>query len=233
MEKAQSLKHSAKTYRPRFAVLFLAFIVLLMVNIAFSSCSDDTESQYIGYGTVEKTSESNYQIKMDDGYTLNPQESCIPASFLRDSMRLIVNFTMLDQLDSTYNVRINGADTILTKPILPYDESKSDSIGNDPVKIGDVWIASGFINFDFLYSGGYPYPSERHMVNLLHHSIADGILPLEFRHNAFNDQRETVYRGIVSFPLDKLTKDMEKPVKLQIKYQESANTTKTIDITYR
>lgn len=231
MEKTNVLKHPSKTHKPNFTVLLLAFLVLLMVNIAFSSCSNDTEEQYIGYGTVDKPDGSGFRIKLDNGKILNPKESFIPGSILHDSMRLIVNFTILEELDSAYNVRINDADTILTKSILPYDASQSDSIGNDPVKVADVWIANGFINFDFLYSGGHPYPSEKHMINLLNHPVTDGKLPLEFRHNAFNDQRNTVYRGVVSFPINRLIKGMEKPVKIQIQYKESTNTTKTIDLT--
>lgn len=232
MEKTHYMKSRAKTYKPNFAVLLLAFVILLMINIVFSSCKDDTETSYTKYGTVEKTSNTDFRIKLDEGATLNPRESFISGSELSDSMRLIVDFTILEELDSSYNIKLNYAKEILTKPILPYNDSILDSLGNDPIKVIDVWITYGFINFDFLYSGNIPTPSVSHMVNLLQHPLSDGKVILEFRHNAFGDKQETMYGGVVSFPIAKLLEGIDKTAKIQIQYKDSPNSTKTIDLTY-
>lgn len=232
MAKTHPLKTKAKTHKPNFAILLLAFVILLMINIAFSSCKDETETYYRDYGTVEKIDNNNFRIKLDAGYILNPTKSGIPGEALADSIRVIAYFSILEELDSTYNVNLEWTREILTKSILPYSESILDSMGNDPVKINRAWIASGFLNFEFLYEGGMPQPNPIHMFNLLQHPSENGKLVLEFRHNAFSDKREAIYSGIVSFPIDKLIQEIEKPEKIQIKYRDSANSTKTLEIAF-
>lgn len=211
----------------------LKLIGIFLCVLLFSACKDDYEDHYQGYGMVNLLGESSYQIKMDDGFTLHPKEAPFPSSELNDSMRLSLDYSIIDMQDSSVDVKIHRAIEILTKPVLAYETSILDSIGNDPIKISGYWIAHGFLNFEFIYSGGYPVVSVKHMVNLLHHTDnSDGLL-FEFRHNAFGDKREQLYSGVVSFPISNLTDNMSKPLKIKIKYRDSNNSNRTIEFNYQ
>lgn len=206
---------------------------IFLCVLLFSACKDDYEDHYQGYGMVNLLGESSYQIKMDDGFTLHPKEAPFPSSELNDSMRLSLDYSIIDMQDSSVDVKIYRAIEILTKPVIAYETSILDSIGNDPIKISGYWIAHGFLNFEFIYSGGYPVVSVKHMVNLLHHTDnSDGLL-FEFRHNAFGDKREQLYPGVVSFPVSNLLDNSSQPLKIKIKYRDSNNSNRTIEFNYR
>lgn len=206
---------------------------IFLCVLLFSACKDDYEDHYQGYGMVNLLGESSYQIKMDDGFTLHPKEAPFPSSELNDSMRLSLDYSIIDMQDSSVDVKIHRAIEILTKPVLAYETSILDSIGNDPIKISGYWIAHGFLNFEFIYSGGYPVVSVKHMVNLLHHTDnSDGLL-FEFRHNAFGDKREQLYSGVVSFPVSNLLDNTSQPLKIKIKYRDSNNSNRTIEFNYQ
>lgn len=211
----------------------LKLIGIFLCVLLFSACKDDYEDHYQGYGMVNLLGESSYQIKMDDGFILHPKEAPFPSSELNDSMRLSLDYSIIDMQDSSVDVKIHRAIEILTKPVIAYETSILDSIGNDPIKISGYWIAHGFLNFEFIYSGGYPVVSVKHMVNLLHHTDnSDGLL-FEFRHNAFGDKREQLYPGVVSFPISNLLDNTSQPLKIKIKYRDSNNSNRTIEFNYR
>lgn len=202
--------------------------------LIFSACKDDYEDHYQGYGTVNILGESSYQIKMDDGYILRPKEAPFPSSELSDSMRLNLEYSVVEIQDSSMDVKIHRAVEILTKPVLAYETSILDSIGNDQVyKISGYWIAHGFLNFEFAYAGGYPVVNAKHMINLLQHTDETEALSFEFRHNAFGDKREQLYPGVVSFPISHLLDNMSKPIKFKIKYRDSENSNRTIEFNYQ
>ncbi len=206
---------------------------ILLCILLFSACKDDYEDHYQGYGMVNILGESNYQIKMDDGYVLHPKEAPFPSSELTDSMRLSLEYSIIEIQDSSVDVKILRAMEILTKPVIAYDTTTLDSIGNDPIKISGYWIAHGFLNFEFVYAGGYPVVNVKHMVNLLQHTDNTEGLLFEFRHNAFGDKREQLYSGVVSFPIDHLLDNMPKPVKIKVKYHDSNNSNRTIEFNYQ
>lgn len=207
----------------------------LLCTLFFTGCKDDTEDLYEGYGMVDRTDENNYRIQLDNGYVLHPKETHFPAASLKDSMRLSVVYSIVQERDSACDVKVFRALEILTKPVIPYDTSILDSVGNDPIKISEsgYWIAHGFLNFEFIYSGAYPSLSVKHMVNLLQHPNQENSLELEFRHNAFSDRRDQLYQGVVSFPISHLVSDFEKPVKIRVKYQDSNTSTRTIELSYK
>lgn len=74
-------------------------------------------------------------------------------------------------------MRVNDLQKLLTKPIVPYTEAISDSLGMDPIELPEYWIANDFITFRFFYAGG----AKEHMVNLTKHEelTADGKTLLE------------------------------------------------------
>lgn len=214
-------------------LLLLVAGCLLFYSLLFTGCNDDYEDRYQGYGMIDQLSDNSYRIKLDDRNILYPKESPIPNDNLKDSMRLFVEYSILDMRDSSYDVKIHRAQEILTKPALPYDTVILDSIGSDPIKRLGYWTAYDFLNFEFTYTCGYPVPNTKHMVNLIYHPVTNGTLELEFRHNAFNDRQDQLVPGVVSFPIGQLLENAPKPLKIKIKYNDSANSSRTIEFTYK
>lgn len=209
-------------------------LMLLLLSFSFLACESDQDPIYEGYGMVNKLGDDNFSVILDDGNLIYPREYSVNPSTLNDSTRLYMQFNIMEESDSCAYVRITYADTILTKYILPYKESILDSVGKDPVKITRSWFAHGFLNFEFMFSGrAYPNGNHAHMVNLLQCASEGNKLFFEFRHNAFNDYQEKVFIGVVSFPIAKLVEPLEKPVKMEVKFHDSRNTSRSIELVYR
>lgn len=214
--------------------IFSTLLVSFGLIFSFTSCDDDSEPLYEAYGLISKTEGEQMKIFLDDGTELQARESYVNLKNLSDSTRLYLHFNLLEEKENCDYVRITYADTLLTKSILPYDESILDSIGNDPIKITKAWFAHDFLNFEFIYAGRYNITRQyAHMVNLLQCSTEDGTLAFEFRHNDFDDYRDRIYMGVVSFPIKDIVADLERPVKMNVKFNDSQNTTRTIELTYK
>lgn len=217
---------------------FTLIIFLIITTLTFNSCDNDGYSLdkfWLELGTIEKTSDNDYRILLDKGPVLFPSVSNVPVRSLENNMRVIADFTILQDAHSDtsvdHYVKVNGIQELLTKPIIPYKESISDSLGMDPIELPEYWIAHDFITFRFFYAGNN---HTSHMVNLTRHEekTTDGKVLLEFRHNAFRDTGNTSRNGYVSFPLKDIFRDVTDSVELHIRYK-GFDQDKTIDITYR
>lgn len=220
-----------KTAKPTLSLLLLAFAALLFTNIVLTSCDDNEyEHRYWDYGVVDSLDVQQYVIRLDGGDVIIPTNG---FSRLSDSLRVWVDFSIEEESDTTrkeYKVELHNLVKVLTKPILPHDETILDSLGNDPLEIDSYWIANGFINFKFYY---YASGMKKHMVNLMQLPSQDGKIILEFRHNAFKDYASDLFRSDVSFRLGDLLDGMEKPVSIEVLYSSSPNSTKSITLTYK
>lgn len=209
-------------------------IVLLIVIFSLSACSKDSETYYEGYGLINKSVNGKYSITLDDGNLLYPRDSYLNPGSIKDSMRMFLRFNIQEETDSCAFIRIVYADSILTKSILPYNDSNLQITGKDPVKITKAWFAHGFLNFEFMYAGQYPANSgHAHSINLLQLPSENGKVIFEFRHNDFDNRRDQLYMDVVSFPVQKILGDLKKPVNVMVKFSDSANTERTLEITYR
>lgn len=210
----------------------LFFLWILIFSLL--SCNKDSETYYEGYGLVNKPDKGQYTITLDDGNLLYPKESYLNPAKLKDSMRMFIRFNIQSETDTCTYIRIAYADTILTKSILPYNESNSELAGKDPVKITKAWFAHGFLNFEFMFAGQYPANSgPAHSVNLLQLSLENNKPIFEFRHNDFNNRREQLYMEVVSFPIQEILTNMKRPVTIIVKFSDSANTERNLEITYK
>ncbi len=218
-------------------VVTLIIILISTISI-FSSCSDDDgyslDKFWLEVGTIEKTSDQDYRIILDKGPILFPSVSNVPVRYLENNMRVYADFTILQDANPgssiDHYVRVNDLQKLLTKPIIPYTEAISDSLGMDPVELPEYWIANDFITFRFFYAGG----TRPHMVNLTKYdeSTADGKALLEFRHNANGDPETKSLNSYVSFPLKEIFNEVTDSVQLHIRYK-GFDEEKAIDITYR
>lgn len=217
-----------------FIFLGHSILFLCLLPFIFSSCKNDDEPMYQSYGLLNKTGNDNVIITLDNGCLLYPQNAYFNTGKLKDSTRMYLCYNILEEQDSSASVNILLADTILTKPILPYDETILDSVGNDPVKINHAWFAHGFLNLEFTFAArAYPTSEHSHMINLLQCPSDNNKLVFELHHNDFDDYRDKLYLGVVSFPITKIVEDYEKPITLEIKFNDSENTTRSIKMIYR
>lgn len=218
----------------KFLTLIVGALILSIMSFSFTACDNDHEAIYEGYGLVNKLTDNSFSVTLDDGNLIYPRETCINPSRLHDSTRLWMVFNILEESEQRTDIRLISADTILTKNVLPYAESILDSVGNDPIKINTAWFAHGFLNFEFVFAArNHPTSQSAHMVNLLQRPSENGKLIFEFRHNDFNDYRDQVYMGVVSFRMQEVIEDLEKPIKMEIRFNDSANTSRSIDLTYK
>ena len=218
--------------------LVTLIILSLSAALAFTSCSDDDgyslDKFWLEFGTIEKTSDQDYKIILDKGPILFPSVSNVPVRYLENKMRVYADFTILQDANPgssvDHYVKVNDLQKLLTKPIVPYTEAISDSLGMDPVELPEYWIANDFITFRFFYAGG----GETHMVNLTKHKelIEDGKALLEFRHNAYGDPVKESMNSYVSFPLKEIFSEVTDSIQLHIKHK-GFDKEKSIDITYR
>jgi hypothetical protein len=212
-------------------VFYLGLSVLGV--FVMSSCDDETERSHASYGVIKNVvSDKNYEILTDKGNTLVVTKSHSTQE-IAENKRVLVNFDLKSDKESgknVYEVEVNGFYNLLSKPlvsesfILENEESRRDSIGNDPFNGVDAWFGGDYININFeAYFDRYS--NEKHLINLVYDDtdVSSDTLYLSLYQNAF-DKGGLKYngsyyeRGVArcSFKLSDLLPDdvNSKPVKL-------------------
>lgn len=184
-------------------------LLLFIVSLFISSCSKDKDYSldnfWVASATIYTDGVKPYLIYTDNGDVLFPSASNI--NFIpKHKQRVWLDYTILGDTfgEFDYYVKVNNISEILTKDITTLTESNKDSIGNDPIKIEDLWFADNFLTIQFLYGGG----GAIHYINLVRNldslKTEDGKPILEFRHNRNNDIYNNALRGWSSFNLKSL-----------------------------
>lgn len=186
--------------------------ILFLSCFIFLSCEKDDNYYSLGdiwisLGMIEKTTDNSFVIHIDNGDTLVPVSNNVPYFTFEDSQRIMVNYTILDEVGQSTNkfwVKINNLYDVLLKDIIVLTETNSDSIGNNPVNIDDIWISKNYLNIEFRYLGG----EKTHFINLVRQpgNITDLAQPieLELRHNDQNDTQDYNLVGFVTFNLNEI-----------------------------
>jgi len=168
----------------------LSFFLLL-------SCLKDDNDIYISYGVIRNViSDNDYEILTDKGNTLKVLKS-LTTQTVEDDKRVLVNYEILSEKDKNkkiYDVSVNGFYQLLSKPvvyesfILQDEETRRDSIGNDPFYQIQAGFGGDYINIDF--EMWYTHNSDvKHLINLVYDDTradADTIF-LKLYHNAFGE----------------------------------------------
>lgn len=212
-----------------FFLLLKKNCLLLGAVLLFLSCDKNRADIYEGYGMVDRDDMNHFSILLDDGQRIYPQDLSLDFSRLHDSTRAKAIFSIAENKGGDTYVNLLALDTLLTKPILSYDPSILDSVGNAPVKIINAWIAHGFLNFEFMYVGN----TRRHMVNLLQYPSEEGKLEFRFHHNDFDDEEYRADIGVVSFRLQPIVAELPKPIEILIKYNDSGHSLKSLNLIYQ
>jgi len=182
------------------------FNLLVLISLIFASCSqEDSPEFYSVLGTVEKVEDSTFVVSDEDERLLVINSSALNS--VNDNDRIIVYFTISDMakpIGVDYVIDIYNFSTVLFKPVLVLEYEISDSIGNDPMTVRNIWIAKDFLNLNFDYYGGSS--GIKHFINLIRFpgDIPTDTVELELRHNANDDSESLLLNGFVSFDLQSL-----------------------------
>ncbi len=201
--------------------------VIMACVMAFTSCDDDDYTPlYVGMGTVDRQ-EKQYSIHFDSGEDLAVADSALLLYCGAQSpgQRVIATFQFLDDDRRQQTIYLVDLYRVLTKRFFPEPtEAESDSLGNDPVAIDDVWIAGGHLNIQFRMPVT-PYSGIAHYANVIRHegTDAEGYVQLEFRHNQNGDGRQSSATGYISLPLE----DVADAPGLTVSYRDIAGNTRT------
>ena len=159
------------------------------LELAIASVSPEEANLFLTFRQMGK----NYGLHSDIHYR--------PSA----NQRVFVNYTILsDKMDGfDHYIKVNDIWNVLTKPVIELTEQNKDSIGNDPVRMNEIWIGDHYLNtgFSFNYNGMKP-----HAINLVRNKTitteeeedAD-LIELEFRHNSYNSTSNSLVNGFACF----------------------------------
>lgn len=157
----------------------------------------------ISIATVVPEGEMTYSLLLDNGNKLWPAATDVYYKPY-ENQRVFVNYTLLSGKMNGFDhyIKVNDIWNVLTKQVIELTEANADSIGNDPVRMNELWIGNHFLNtsFSFNYSGVRP-----HAINMVQNKMVTnddgGVLELEFRHNSYNSTSNVLYNGFACFDL--------------------------------
>lgn len=208
------------------AIIFLTAYVL-------TSCIPEEKMYYSTLGIIVITQDSTI-IEADDGarFLVANRNSLNVA--VENGDRVIVDFTIVDNIAPQgidLVIEIYNLEKVLFKPVIEINSEIADSIGNDPLQVGSLWLEKDFINLNFMYYGN----TLIHYINLIRYpgEIPVDTIDLEIRHNNNNDEPRYNYSGFVSFDLRSLQNEVADSVVLRIKAREFDNQHFEKNFTYR
>lgn len=206
-----------------------AKLSLPLLLLAMAACSSNEETIYEGYGMIKKESGNTFSIILDNGVRLHPSEGITTLNSLQDSTRVRSTFSILKENENYSYVNLMALDTILTLPVIPYDNNILNNMGDAPISITNAWIAYGFLNFEFLFVDN----QKQHKFSLMQYPSTKDKFIFELRHNDYNDEAYQTNMQVISFRLQSILKEAEKPAKIIIKYNRTDNMSDDIELTYR
>ena len=216
------------------------FLLTGLLSVAmlcgFTSCNDDDDHGYYipySYAVGDMVVEDGFEpyIMLDSKKTLFPSNgNRLPSYLVKNGQRVIVNFSFLDSQREgyDYHILVNDIDSVLVKSIIPITPETTDSIGNDPIEILDMWTSDKYLTVQFEMRGA---GQEKHMINLVRdYSLAanpdnEGYLQLKLRHNRMNDPDvQRFLWGVASFRLADVNAEFPDLKGLKIEVRTSRGT---------
>ncbi len=204
-------------------------LCLLATTPFFTSCLDDKEDLTYGISsemqlsTVRLLDNDKLYFEFDDGNTLYPNDGSVLRNYdAQDGQRVFVYYNLLEEKVEgyTYHGDIRLIQDILTKQIIPLTEETEDSIGDDRINVVEMLIAGGYLNLSFQYYGTHT-EDNKHMLNLVQNETIEypesDYIPLEFRHNAYDDYPSCIGWGYVCFNLESIEELIEEKKGLEIR----------------
>jgi hypothetical protein len=212
-------------------ILKNSFLILLVV-LGFTACQKDEQETYYSTLGMLKISTDSTIIESDQGYNMYINNSI--SNDFEDGDRIVASFSLIEQELPTgidYIVDIYSIEKVLFKPVIELTPEISDSLGDDPIQVDNMWIAKDYLNLNFSYSGG----ETTHFINLgiLADSTANDTISLEIRHNDNGDKSSYWLGSFASFDLGSVRVQDADSVILKISSQDFYNKTFEECLTYK
>ena len=217
----------------------LLFIVLLFPFLI--ACNDDDlndnqKEQLLDIATVDNPDQkTDFYFLTDKKERMWVKSSALAYYRPKDGQRIVVNYSILADAPQSstykYTVRVNDVYEVLTKGIFNITPATQDSIGNDKISIGDIWVGGDYLNVEFVYPGY----NRTHFINLVSDAsktYTDGKVHLEFRHNDNGDAPTYNQWGMASFNIRSLRQTPGNKVELVIHTNEFSGGNTTYQLTY-
>ncbi len=203
--------------------LLVAALMIIGFASTFLSCTltDDEPTENImqsesgtfsTLGTVMASGEY-LTIESDRYGTLIPDNPDMLAQIDADStgQRILVGFMFLDNTaprstHESYPIRIvDLLYKVETRNAEMLQEEGEDTFGNDPLQIIDATLSKNHLNIQYNYKGDKK-ASHRFSLIIRENSQTDaeGLFPVELRHDANNDPAGNSLESIISFPLESI-----------------------------
>lgn len=204
----------------------LAYATLIVIILSSAVACNDNDGYSLGdfrisIATVIPEGAMTYSLLLDNGDKLWPTASDVQYRPKSDQ-RVFVNYTIISGKLEGYDhfIKVNDIWNILTKPIIDLTAANADSIGNDPIRLNDLWIGNNYLNtaFSFNFSGQKP-----HAINMVQNTTDNNdteVLELEFRHNSFNSSSNNLYDGFASFDLKPFRQEGKDSIPIIVKVKE-------------
>lgn len=216
-------------------------ISLLIFSI--QSCNNEEDGYSVGdiwisMGIVETENDFgySYMIRCDNGDTLLPANTALPGYQPEDSSRVVVNYTLLDDVEGSqqlYYASINNINSVLFKDLIKRTNENSDSLGNDPIIVEDIWRVDDMLNIDFRIWGNY----KTHYINLAYDSLNtsgnENTIKLKLLHNNNNDDERFLLNGLVTFKLNKIRTEESDSVYFTVESEDYSGQTYTYNGMYK
>ena len=187
----------------------------LFIISALAACKKD---ETLRYNNVTMGNIHGEEIISDQGNTFVITESLFSVDLndLDSDRVMLVCDVLRETASQTYDIRLTGITSVLTKKIKTFDEttSEEDLTVDDPIVIRDLWYAGGYLNMaiEVAQKKGSNTP---HYLNLVHDAAVaeDGTYTFLLRHNAQGevpseeDRDFSTGSGYVSFPISNFIKE--------------------------
>ena len=190
------------------------FFSLLIIS-ALAACKKD---ETLRYNNVTMGNIHGEEIISDQGNTFVITESLFSVDFEEfESGRVMLSCDVLRQTaDKTYDIRLTGITSVLTKNVKTLAESTEEEDLNvdNPIIIRDIWYAGGYLNM-LIEVAQKKGSKTSHYINLIHDTTEaeGGKYTFMLRHNALGevpsqeDREYSTGSGYVSFPIASFIKE--------------------------
>lgn len=206
----------------------LQFAALLIIILSSSFACDNNDGYSlndfrISIASVVPEAGQSYSLLLDNGKKLWPAASDINYR-QSANQRVFVNYTILsDKIDGfDHYIKVNDIWNVLTKSVIELTEQNRDSIGNDPVKMNNIWIGDHYLNtgFSFNYNGMKP-----HAINLVQNKTTtisedEDVIELEFRHNSYKSTSNSLFNGFACFDLRPFQREDKNSILIKVLVKE-------------
>lgn len=197
----------------------------LLLSIGLQSCDSDNDDSYAllqptALVTVCPQPDKSVVLQLDDATQLIPV-NIKKSPYGNKEVRALVNYSPVSE-GSTYNIKnvnVNWIDSIRTKMPIIVNAEDDAKFANDPVEIVRDWVTvaeDGYLTLRLrTIWGSY---GRKHAVDLIHDGNTTPPLTFELRHDASGDVYGNMGDALIAFNLNEIIKDLEKPVKIKLKW---------------